>query len=65
MIFRRTLYKVEISIKRTLFSCINGGVRFMEIPLGFLLAKTNVPWGRGGGGGGGGKLGNLLSERTF
>ena len=56
---------MEISIKRTLLSCINGGVRFIEIPLGFLLAKTNVPWRRGGGVGGGGKLGNLLSERTF
>ena len=35
LIFRWTLYKADISIKRTLLSCTNG-VHFIEIPLWFL-----------------------------
>ena len=59
-IFRWTLYKAEISIKRTLFSCTNGA-HFIEIPLWLLKGGK----GGVGGGGVGDQNSEILSERSF
>ena len=41
LIFRWTLYKAEISIKRTVISCTNS-VHFIEIPLWLLVLIINL-----------------------